>query len=509
MRRVAAAVLLVLAAVPAAAEAAPAYKPPVAVLPFKNLNDDPDTDWLRQGISETMLTDLEKAGTPVVERDQIDKALGEILLQGATGTEDADAVKVGRLVGAKTVVVGSFQQAGKQLRMNARFVEVETGVVLDSAKTTGPTQRVFALQDEIVAKLLGRKPPPRRAPKKAGKTVEAYRLYAMSLATASDADRVRYLKKSLSLDPSFVYAAEELDRLEKRLAEYAKQRETAGAALDRSTFAMLSDPDVPAHEKQWRAGQLLTRHLAERRCKSAVADAKRVLDLRIPDPEPGIVGANENALNTLVLCYRILGQEDLALQAGESLLERFPAGAWYKTTERQVKEILEWRKDAPERAAEIDARFAELEAERAALREKAGEMRAKLSAAESALASAQGPQRNLAEASRDRFAAALARTADEERAIDLERCWFPRRLDAERTVAECRAFQAKYAEVPAAAADVRQAREQEIEALGELGRWDEAIPAARAFLAASPEDDGLARNLRSLVEHRWPTDAVP
>lgn len=472
MKNVLALVLVALAGAALAARAT--YKPPVAVLPFKNLNADVSSDWLKLGVAETMISDLEKAKVPVVERDQIDKALGEILLRGGTATEDGQAIQVGKLVGAKTVVVGSFQAAGKKLRFNARFVEVETGVILDTAKATGPMANVFALQDQVVGKLLGKAPPARAKPKKAAKTVEAYRLYAMSLATASDADRVGLLKKSLSLDPDFVYAADELAALEKRLEEYAKERETASLSLDKSTFDLLVDPKVPAHEKQWRAGQLLVRHLGERRCKAAVFDAKRILDLGIPDPEAAVVGANENALNTLVLCYRILGQDDLAIQAAESLMKRFPAGAWFKTAERQVTEIVEWRKGAPERAAKIDARFAEL---------------AKMDEAARAKVASRNP----------------AWLAGELRRTDSERCWFPRRLDCERTLETCRAFQEKYAKDAAAAVELRQAREYEIECLAELGRWDEAMPAARAFLAEKPED-GFTTNLRSMVEHHWPTD---
>ena len=485
------------------------WQPPVAVLPFKNLNDDVDTDWLKLGVAETMLSDLKKQGVAVVERDQVDKALGELLLQGAQGgAEDAAAVKVGTLVGAKTVVVGSFQRAGKQLRINARFVEVETGVVLDTAKTTGAADRVFALQDEIVAKLLGRAPPPRPKPKQPEKQVQAYRLYAMSLAVASDAERVGLLKKSLSLDPAFVYAAEELAALEKRLAEYARTRQTAGAALDRTTLAFLRDPAIPAHEKHWRAGQLFTRHLSERRCRAAIADAKGILEMRIPDPEPGTVGANESALNTIVTCHKMLGQPDLAMQAGEELMRRFPAGAWFKPTERTVREILEWRKAAPERAAKIaenEARLEKLAADEQVSRTRIEELLAETDA-ELASSPTEDRKRYLLQVREGRLAT-LETFRARARQRALERCTFPRRLDPEKTRRECRAFVEAYRDDPAAAAGVRQAREAEIEVLAELGRWDEAVPAAAAFLAEPP--DGFTTNLRSLVEWHWPADALP
>ena len=49
-----------------------------------------------------------------------------------------------------------------------------------------------ALQDSIVSQLLHLNPPPRPKPKP--KTVDAYKAYAMSLATSSDAEKVEQLK---------------------------------------------------------------------------------------------------------------------------------------------------------------------------------------------------------------------------------------------------------------------------------------------------------------------------
>ena len=73
-----------LAVVVAGAAPARVLLQPVAVLPFKNLNDDGTNDWMTKGISETMVSDLRRIGNvQVVERDQLDRALTEILLEGA------------------------------------------------------------------------------------------------------------------------------------------------------------------------------------------------------------------------------------------------------------------------------------------------------------------------------------------------------------------------------------------------------------------------------------------
>ena len=185
-------------AAPAAPAAGAKVEGPVAVMPLKNLNADPALDWLASGAAETMISDLKKSGSlAVVERAQIDKALGELLLEGKDVSDDAAATKVGKLVGAKTIVLGSYQKSGKQLRINVRFVAAESGVVLDTAKLTGPLESVFMLQDQIVDRLLGKAPPARPKRKTTTKAVESYRLYAMSLDTASDAGKVGYLRKSM------------------------------------------------------------------------------------------------------------------------------------------------------------------------------------------------------------------------------------------------------------------------------------------------------------------------
>ena len=95
---------------------------PIAVMPFRNLNQDPDLDWLRLGIAETMISDIRGREMSVVEREQIDRAIAEIALQQTKAVDASTAAAVGRVVGAKTIVVGSYQKAGAQLRITARFV---------------------------------------------------------------------------------------------------------------------------------------------------------------------------------------------------------------------------------------------------------------------------------------------------------------------------------------------------------------------------------------------------
>ena len=472
-------------AAPAPAPPAPA-KPvaqPVAVMPFKNLNTDTTLDWLKVGMAETMVSDLKKTGkVRVVEREQIDRALGEILLQGTRGTDEGDAAKVGRLVGAKTVVLGSFQQAQKQVRITARFVSVETGEVLDTAKTTGPIDRIFALQDEVVDRLLGAAPPrPKR--KATPKAVEAYKLYSMSLVTSSDAEKIDYLRRSLAQDPEFSYALDDLAALEKRIAAYRSAREGLLPGQDNVLWERIRDEKLTPYERALASDKLLDVRLDERRYRALKADAEKLLALDLPSPPPGTVPPpHDAALYSLFLAHDALRERDRAVQTGEKYLKQFPTGFFYKQVEEGVRTLVTERKHAQANESFFAERFEHIE-------ERREEEKAKLAGDE---------------------------LADRMRGLDGERCdvlWRFRAVLHAKVVEECGAIIEKYRDDPHPGARdmVRSARRNVIVALGELGKFEQAVPLAEALAKESKDADdrNMEEQMKELLEEEWPRDARP
>jgi TolB-like protein len=381
-RAVAIATLVWVVALPARA----ADREPVAVMPFKNLNADAKLDWLRVGIAETMISDLRRSGVAIVERDQLDRALAEIALQDEGGAEASTAARVGKLVGARTVVVGGYQRAGKQVRITARFVTVETGVVRDTAKATGPLKRIFRLQDEITTKLIGRKPAPRRraraasstkkagskatpkgdkaAPSAADETViDAYRLYSLSLVTSSQAERVQFLKKAIKLDPGFHYARADLEKLQRMLRKAEKAGRELGKKRAAKLLASLDEEGLAADQRTVRAMQVLGALQAEVRYRDLAAVAKRIYEMGLPV----YFGQNprEMSLYYLFVAHQQLKEYDLMLQAGERFMEEFPAGVYARQVQMGMEHLIQQRREAPERRAEYLEEIAEAEADRA------------------------------------------------------------------------------------------------------------------------------------------------
>jgi hypothetical protein len=92
------------------------------------------------GIVTTLLLDLD---VNMVERTELDEVFKEQVVQ-LQHADDADVLKVGKLVGAQAIVVGEVQQwertEGEQIRrvsLALRMIDVESGVVLFNGEGYG------------------------------------------------------------------------------------------------------------------------------------------------------------------------------------------------------------------------------------------------------------------------------------------------------------------------------------------------------------------------------------
>jgi TolB-like protein len=127
----------------------------VAVLKFKNVGADARLTSLEGGIGESALTSLASASKDVtlIERADVDSDIKEIDRAGDFHFDALTVAKSGQLKGIEIAVQGGFQKVGKQLRITARFVRVETGEVLDTLSVTRASSDVFDAQDAVAAGL--------------------------------------------------------------------------------------------------------------------------------------------------------------------------------------------------------------------------------------------------------------------------------------------------------------------------------------------------------------------
>src|ERR1700736_3047128 len=126
-------------ALPAAPASAPDQKS-VAVLPFVNLSDDKGSEYFSDGVSEELLTVLQKIpGLHVAARTSAFSFKGK----------NATAQEIGQKLGVAHLVEGSVRKAGDSVRIAARLTRADTGEDLWSENYTRDLKDVFAGQTEL------------------------------------------------------------------------------------------------------------------------------------------------------------------------------------------------------------------------------------------------------------------------------------------------------------------------------------------------------------------------
>jgi TolB-like protein/class 3 adenylate cyclase/Flp pilus assembly protein TadD len=189
--------------------AAIAMKPSVAVLPFANLNRDPEEDYFADGITEDIITALSK-----------NRWLTVIARNPAFAFRDTkDSIRtIGQKLDAEYIVTGSVRKAGTRARISAQVVEAESELSVWSERFDRDVVDIFDLQDEITEMVAARIEPElglteqRKAGRQPRKNLGAWDLYQLGAAEFYKFTRESNLKcqdlcrQAVELDPEFASA---------------------------------------------------------------------------------------------------------------------------------------------------------------------------------------------------------------------------------------------------------------------------------------------------------------
>ena len=221
----------------------------VAVLFFENLSGGKEDEYLRDGITEDIITELSKIkGLRVTPRPTV------LVYRDQSVT----ARQVGRELRTTYVLGGSLRRAGSRLRINAQLVDTRTDYPLWSERYDREMQDVFEVQDEIarkIAEALRITLSPQEQEALASKPTDSLQAYDLYLRGKSYARRLtrqdlefalQMFESAVTTDPNFAlaYAA-----IAKVCAEYHYnfQRDSSwiGRAMAASQKAVVLQPNLP------------------------------------------------------------------------------------------------------------------------------------------------------------------------------------------------------------------------------------------------------------------------
>ena len=197
----------------------------IVVLPFVNLSNDPEQEYLADALTEDLTTDLSRIeGMLVIARGTA------LTFKGKA----ADAKQVGRELGVHYVLDGSFRKLGPRIRVNAQLIDAETAAHLWAERFDRDAEDLFTVQDEIASRiaielnlnlLAIEAAKPTKNPTALDYLLRA-RVVAMGSASAERyAEAIGLLERALALDPQSVL-------IRSRLAQQLTARVMAAMPAD-------------------------------------------------------------------------------------------------------------------------------------------------------------------------------------------------------------------------------------------------------------------------------------
>jgi len=122
-------------------ETHPAQIRSVAVLPLKNLSNDPESEYFSDGLTENLINTLSRIeGLKVISHGSAFAFKGK----------EIDPREVREKMGVGALLEGSVLKTGDRVRVNVRLVDAENGRVLWASNTYDrPVGDIFTIQDEI------------------------------------------------------------------------------------------------------------------------------------------------------------------------------------------------------------------------------------------------------------------------------------------------------------------------------------------------------------------------
>jgi TolB-like protein len=112
----------------------------IAVLPFVNMSGDPKNDYFSDGVTEEILNALAQ-----VPKLKVAARTSAFAFKG----REEDLRKVGAVLDVATVLEGSVQKSGDEVRITAQLIDTHSGYHLWSEKYDRKLTSIFAVEDEI------------------------------------------------------------------------------------------------------------------------------------------------------------------------------------------------------------------------------------------------------------------------------------------------------------------------------------------------------------------------
>ena len=215
----------------------------IAVPPMSITSTDTTLAPLAYGLAELLANDLARSSRlTVVERLRIDAVLRELRLSSTAVVDPASASRVGRLIGARRLIVGQVRQlSGGDLQITAQVADVVTSGVTTAVSARAPLARIIDAEAQLALQIFNALgitlTPGERAAIEAAPTRNVAALLAYSRGVRDESfgrygAAAQQYRAALQADPGFIDASVRMSGVVSRAETQviANRRSTRGAS---------------------------------------------------------------------------------------------------------------------------------------------------------------------------------------------------------------------------------------------------------------------------------------
>ncbi|MGD8839807.1 MAG: winged helix-turn-helix domain-containing protein [Gammaproteobacteria bacterium] len=244
-----------------AASATDLARPPIAVLPLDNLSNDPEQDYVAEGLAEDISTGLSRLRyLAVISRASILKIRDRLADLEAAASE----------LGARYLLTGSVRKSADRLRVYVELIETAGLTQIWSQSFDSKIDDIFRIQDEITTAIVATIEPEfnqfeyRQARNKSPDNLDAWEAYQRGLwhlyqfTRADTVASLPFFERASALDPEFApaFAGASFYYFSSAYLGFATDwNETAALARSTADSGVSADPRCPA--ARWALGRAL------------------------------------------------------------------------------------------------------------------------------------------------------------------------------------------------------------------------------------------------------------
>jgi Tfp pilus assembly protein PilF len=170
------------------------------VIPFENPARETRVYWLSEASAVLLADDLNALGSRAYTREERLDAFAQMQVPPVASLTHATVIRLGQVVGATHVVIGSFRLSAGHLTVRAQNIRLDSGRMEHEIVESGPIEDLFAIYTRVSHRLAGADVSGSKVSRPALPVFENY--IKGLIATATQA-KIGYLQAAIKLDPAF------------------------------------------------------------------------------------------------------------------------------------------------------------------------------------------------------------------------------------------------------------------------------------------------------------------